>query len=80
MIDPTPDTRTGNVLGVFSSPCLAMEAPRAKEVREVLKSKPGADTWEERTPGNYVIRSAIAIFISRWRAFRLTDESLGSAP
>jgi hypothetical protein len=38
-------------LGVFAFPALAMEAPRVQEVRDVLKSKPGLGTWEEKTSG-----------------------------
>jgi hypothetical protein len=40
----------GRLVGVFSSSALAMESPRIQEVREVLKSKPGAGTWEEKNP------------------------------
>jgi hypothetical protein len=36
-----------HVLGVFSSPAFAMEAPRVQEVI-------GLGTWEERTPGLWV--------------------------
>ena len=46
LFENNPDP-PGRVLGVFSSPALAMEAPRVKEVI-------GPATWKERTPGLWV--------------------------
>ncbi|HEY5140521.1 MAG TPA: hypothetical protein VIJ25_14570 [Methylococcales bacterium] len=55
-----------------------MEAPRVKEMRNVLNSKPGPATWEEKVPGVWVCEPSggedFYFSLEGWRLDRLTYE------
>jgi hypothetical protein len=70
LLENNPGVRN-RVLGVFSSPALAMEAPRVKEMIS-------SGTWEERTPGLWICEPSggedFYFSLEGWRLDRLTYE------
>jgi hypothetical protein len=70
LLENNPGVRN-RVLGMFSSPALAMEAPRVKEMIS-------SGTWEERTPGLWICQPSggedFYFSLEGWQIDRLTDE------
>jgi hypothetical protein len=70
LLENNPGVRN-RVLGMFSSPALAMEAPRVKEMIS-------SGTWEEKTPGLWICEPSggedFYFSLEGWRLDRLTYE------
>jgi hypothetical protein len=67
LLENNPGVRN-RVLGMFSSPALAMEAPRVKEMIS-------SGTWEERTPGLWICEpSGGEDFYFSLEGWRIDDE------